>query len=154
MINEIKISGLRGRGGGGYPTGLKWETVSKVESSQKYIVCNGDEGDPGAFMDRAVMEADPHKVIEGMAIAGYACGASNGYIYVRAEYPIAVEKLNKAIKQARKKGILGTQIANSGFSFDLEIRLGGGAFVCGEATALIASVEGNRGNPRQTTPSK
>ncbi|XPV68281.1 MAG: NuoF family protein [Halarcobacter sp.] len=152
VINEIKISGLRGRGGGGYPTGLKWETVSKVESSQKYIVCNGDEGDPGAFMDRAVMEADPHKVIEGMAIAGYACGASNGYIYVRAEYPIAVEKLNKAIKQARKKGILGTQIANSGFSFDLEIRLGGGAFVCGEATALIASVEGNRGNPRQKPP--
>jgi bidirectional [NiFe] hydrogenase diaphorase subunit len=152
VIEEIKLSGLRGRGGGGYPTGLKWETVSKVESDQKYIVCNGDEGDPGAFMDRAVMEADPHKVIEGMAIAGYACGASKGYVYIRAEYPIAVEKINKAIKQATKKGILGTQIANSGFSFDLEVRLGGGAFVCGEATSLIASIEGNRGNPRQKPP--
>lgn len=152
VIDEIKNSALRGRGGGGYPTGLKWETVSKVESDQKYIVCNGDEGDPGAFMDRALMEADPHKILEGMAIAGFACGASKGYIYVRAEYPIAVEKLNKAIKQARKKGILGNQIAQSGFSFDIEIRLGGGAYVCGEATALIASIEGNRGNPRQKPP--
>ncbi len=152
VIEEMKISGLRGRGGGGYPTGLKWETVLKVESSQKYIVCNGDEGDPGAFMDRAVMEADPHKIIEGMAIAGFACGASRGFIYVRAEYPIAVEKLNKAIKQARKKGILGNKIANSNFDFDIEIRLGGGAFVCGEATALVASIEGNRGNPRQKPP--
>lgn len=152
VIEEMKISGLRGRGGGGYPTGLKWETVLKVESSQKYIVCNGDEGDPGAFMDRAVMEADPHKIIEGMAIAGFACGASKGFIYVRAEYPIAVEKLNKAIKQARKKGILGNKIANSNFDFDIEIRLGGGAFVCGEATALVASIEGNRGNPRQKPP--
>lgn len=152
VIEEVKLSGLRGRGGGGYPTGLKWETVYKVESDQKYIVCNGDEGDPGAFMDRAVMEADPHKVIEGMAIAGFACGASKGFIYVRAEYPIAVEKLNKAIKQARLQGILGNNIANSGFSFDLEVRLGGGAFVCGEATALIASIEGNRGNPRQKPP--
>ncbi len=152
VIEEVKKSGLRGRGGGGYPTGLKWETVYKVESDQKYIVCNGDEGDPGAFMDRAVMEADPHKVIEGMAIAGFACGASRGFIYVRAEYPIAVDKLNKAIKQARKKGILGNNIANSSFSFDVEVRLGGGAFVCGEATALVASIEGNRGNPRQKPP--
>ena len=152
VISEVKISGLRGRGGGGYPTGLKWETVSKVQSSQKYIICNGDEGDPGAFMDRAVMEADPHRIIEGMAIAGYACGASQGYIYVRAEYPIAIEKLNKAIKQAKKLGILGVNIANSNFNFDIEIRLGGGAFVCGEATALVTSIEGNRGNPRQKPP--
>ena len=152
VIEEVKTSGLRGRGGGGYPTGLKWETVLKVESDQKYIVCNGDEGDPGAFMDRAVMEADPHKILEGMAIAGFACGASKGFIYVRAEYPIAVEKLNKAITQARKKGILGNRIANSNFDFDIEIRLGGGAFVCGEATALVASIEGNRGNPRQKPP--
>lgn len=152
VINEIKISGLRGRGGGGYPTGLKWEAVSKVDAGQKYIVCNGDEGDPGAFMDRAIMEADPHKIIEGMALAGYACQATKGYIYVRAEYPIAVQKLNKAIKQARRKGILGNQIAESGFSFDLEVRLGGGAFVCGEATALVTSIEGNRGNPRQKPP--
>ncbi len=152
VIEEIKISGLKGRGGGGYPTGLKWETVLKVDSDQKYIVCNGDEGDPGAFMDRAVMEADPHKIVEGMAIAGYACGASVGYIYVRAEYPIAVEKLNRAIKQARSNNILGTRIANSSFNFDIEVRLGGGAFVCGEATALVASIEGNRGNPRQKPP--
>ncbi|XOB61934.1 NuoF family protein [Campylobacterota bacterium DY0563] len=152
VINEIKISGLRGRGGGGYPTGLKWETVAKVEAEQKYIVCNGDEGDPGAFMDRAIMEADPHKIIEGMTLAGYACGATKGFIYVRAEYPIAVQKLNKAIKQARVKGILGNQIADSGFSFDIQVRLGGGAFVCGEATALVASIEGNRGNPRQKPP--
>lgn len=152
VINEIKISGLRGRGGGGYPTGLKWEAVLKVEAEQKYIICNGDEGDPGAFMDRAIMEADPHKIIEGMALAGYACGATKGYIYVRAEYPIAVQKLNKAIKKARKKGILGNQISDSGFSFDLEVRLGGGAFVCGEATALVTSIEGNRGNPRQKPP--
>ena len=152
VIEEVKKSGLRGRGGGGYPTGLKWETVAKVDSEQKYIVCNGDEGDPGAFMDRAVMEADPHKVIEGMILAGFACGATKGYIYVRAEYPTAVEKLNKAIKQAKKYGILGNNIANTNFSFDIEVRLGGGAFVCGEATALITSIEGNRGNPRQKPP--
>ena len=152
VIHEVKVSGLRGRGGGGYPTGLKWEAVSKVESSQKYIICNGDEGDPGAFMDRAVMEADPHKIIEGMALCAYACGANKGFIYVRAEYPEAVKKLNRAIKQARKKGILGSQIANSGFNFDLEVRLGGGAFVCGEATALVTSIEGNRGQPRQKPP--
>lgn len=152
VIEEVKLSALRGRGGGGYPTGLKWETVSKVESDQKYIICNGDEGDPGAFMDRAVMEADPHKVLEGMILAGFACGASKGFIYVRAEYPIAVEKLTKAIKQAKLKGILGNNIASSSFSFEIEIRLGGGAFVCGEATALVASIEGNRGNPRQKPP--
>ncbi|QOG13107.1 NuoF family protein [Arcobacter sp. FWKO B] len=152
IINEVKLSGLRGRGGGGYPTGLKWESVSKVESQQKFIICNGDEGDPGAFMDRAVMESDPHRVLEGMALAGYACGANMGFIYVRAEYPLAVEKLNKAIKQARARGILGQNIASSNFSFDVEVRLGGGAFVCGEATALIASIEGNRGHPRQKPP--
>ncbi len=152
VIAEVKKSGLRGRGGGGYPVGLKWETVAKVDSEQKYIVCNGDEGDPGAFMDRAIMEADPHRVIEGMALAGFACGANKGYVYVRAEYPIAVEKLNKAIKQAKRLGILGQNIAGSNFSFDLEVRLGGGAFVCGEATALVTSIEGNRGNPRQKPP--
>jgi len=152
VIDEVKISGLRGRGGGGYPAGLKWETVAKVDSDIKYIVCNGDEGDPGAFMDRAIMEADPHRVLEGMLLAGYACGATHGYIYVRAEYPIAVEKLNKAIKQARRQGILGNKIANTNFSFDIEVRLGGGAFVCGEATALVTSIEGNRGNPRQKPP--
>lgn len=148
----VKQSGLRGRGGGGYPTGLKWESVAKVESDQKYIICNGDEGDPGAFMDRAIMEADPHLIIEGMALAGYAVGASKGYIYVRAEYPLAVEKLKKAIKQANRYGLLGNKIADSGFDFELDVRLGGGAFVCGEATALVTSIEGNRGNPRQKPP--
>lgn len=152
VIDEVKKSGLRGRGGGGYYTGLKWESVAKVQSEQKYIICNGDEGDPGAFMDRALMEADPHRVLEGMAIAGYACGANMGYIYVRAEYPIAVEKLSRAIKQAKRYGLLGENIAHSNFSFNIEIRLGAGAFVCGEATALITSIEGNRGNPRQKPP--
>ncbi|MGB3961086.1 MAG: NuoF family protein [Sulfurimonas sp.] len=152
VIEEIKKSGLRGRGGGGFYTGLKWESVAKVQSEEKYIICNGDEGDPGAFMDRALMEADPHRILEGMALAGYACGASMGYIYVRAEYPVAVAKLSHAIKQAKKLGVLGANIAHSGFSFDIEIRLGAGAFVCGEATALITSIEGNRGNPRQKPP--
>ena len=152
VVSEIKSSGLRGRGGGGYLTGLKWETVSKVQSTQKYIICNGDEGDPGAFMDRDIMEGDPHKVIEGMIIAGYACVASKGYLYVRAEYPTAIKRLNKAIKQCKKFGILGNNIASSSFSFDLEVRLGGGAFVCGEATALINSAQGNRGTPRQKPP--
>jgi bidirectional [NiFe] hydrogenase diaphorase subunit len=152
VVEIIKQSGLRGRGGGGYPTGLKWESVAKVESDQKYVICNGDEGDPGAFMDRAIMEADPHLIIEGMAIAGYAVGATKGYVYVRAEYPLAVEKLKKAIKQANKYGLLGNKIAESGFDFELEVRLGGGAFVCGEATALVTSIEGNRGNPRQKPP--
>lgn len=152
VIDEVKKSGLRGRGGGGYNTGLKWESVAKVQSEQKYIICNGDEGDPGAFMDRALMEADPHRILEGMIIAGYACGADMGYIYVRAEYPVAVEKLSRAIKQAKKYGFLGENIAHSNFSFNIEIRLGAGAFVCGEATALITSIEGNRGNPRQKPP--
>jgi len=152
IISEIKLSGLRGRGGGGYPTGLKWETVAKVDSIQKYIICNGDEGDPGAFMDRDIMQGDPHKVIEGMIIAGYACGSSKGYLYVRAEYPLAIQKLNKAIKQCKQLGILGNNIASSNFSFDLEVRLGGGAFVCGEATALIHSAQGERGTPRQKPP--
>ena len=152
IIDEIKLSKLRGRGGGGYPTGLKFETVTKVQSKQKYIICNGDEGDPGAYMDRALMEADPHRIIEGMIITAYACGASKGFIYVRAEYPIAVQKLKKAIKQASKHGLLGNNIANSNFCFTLEIKLGGGAFVCGEATALVKSIEGSRGNPRQKPP--
>jgi len=152
VIEEIKKSGLRGRGGGGYPAGLKWETVSKVEATQKYIICNGDEGDPGAFMDRAIMEADPHKVLEGMIIAGYAVGADVGYIYVRAEYPLAVSMLKKAIKSAKRLGILGQSIAGTNFNFNIEVRLGGGAFVCGEATALITSIEGNRGHPRQKPP--
>ena len=152
VIEELKTSGLRGRGGGGYPTGLKWESVSKVQSEQKYIICNGDEGDPGAFMDRAVMESDPHRVLEGMAISGFACGADKGYIYIRAEYPIAVKRLTKAIKQATRVGILGANIAQSGFAFNIEIRLGAGAFVCGEGTALIASIEGGRGHPRQKPP--
>jgi bidirectional [NiFe] hydrogenase diaphorase subunit len=152
VIDEIITSGLRGRGGGGYPTGLKWDSIAKVDSEIKYVVCNGDEGDPGAFMDRAIMEADPHRVLEGMIIAGFAVGATKGFIYVRAEYPLAVEKLKKAIKQAKKKGILGHKIAGTNFDFDIEVRLGGGAFVCGEATALVTSIEGNRGHPRQKPP--
>lgn len=152
IIQEIIKSNLRGRGGGGYPTGVKWDSIAKVDSDTKYVVCNGDEGDPGAFMDRAIMEADPHRVLEGMLIAGFAIGASRGYIYVRAEYPLAVEKLKTAIKQAKKLGILGNKIAGMNFDFDIEVRLGGGAFVCGEATALITSIEGNRGHPRQKPP--
>lgn len=152
VINELKISKLRGRGGAGFPTGQKWEAVAKVPSEIKYIICNADEGDPGAFMDRAIMEADPHSVLEGMAIAGYACGANYGFIYIRAEYPLAIEKLHRAIDQARAKGMLGNKIAHSHFNFDIEIRLGAGAYVCGESTALVASIEGSRGNPRQTPP--
>lgn len=152
VINEIKISGLRGRGGAGYPTGLKWETVGKMPGDQKYVVCNGDEGDPGAFMDRSVLESDPHTIIEAMAIAGYAVGASQGFIYVRAEYPLAVSILQKAIQQAKKYGFLGSQIFNSSFDFKIDIRIGAGAFVCGEETALIASVEGKRGTPRPRPP--
>ncbi|MDR0665709.1 MAG: SLBB domain-containing protein [Helicobacteraceae bacterium] len=151
-IEQVKISALRGRGGGGYPTGLKWESVAKAISDKKYVICNGDEGDPGAFMDRAVMESDPHRVLEGMAICGYAVGADQGFIYVRAEYPVAVERLKRAIKDAERNGLLGQKIAGTPFSFSVEVRLGGGAFVCGEATALIASIEGNRGNPRQKPP--
>ncbi len=152
VIDEIRTSGLRGRGGAGYPTGLKWSTVSKMKSPQKYIICNGDEGDPGAFMDRSVMESDPHLILEGMAIAGYAVGATQGYIYVRAEYPLAIERLKNAIKQARKYELLGENIFGTDFDFSIEIRLGAGAFVCGEETALIASIEGKRGSPRPRPP--
>ena len=152
VIHRITESGLRGRGGGGYPTGLKWSTVSKATGDIKYVVCNGDEGDPGAFMDRSVMEGDPHRVIEGMAIAAYAVGASKGFIYVRAEYPVAVSRLTTAIREARRRGLLGNGIGNTQFSFDIEIRLGAGAFVCGEETALLASIEGRRGTPKPRPP--
>ncbi len=152
VIDTIKKSGLRGRGGGGFPTGLKWEFTSRTEADQKYVCCNADEGDPGAFMDRSVLEGDPHSVLEAMAIAGYAVGADQGYIYVRAEYPIAVKRLEIAISQAREYGLLGKNIFNTGFDFDIEIRLGAGAFVCGEETALMTSIEGKRGEPRPRPP--
>ncbi len=153
VIDEVTRSGLRGRGGGGYPTGLKWVTVSKAEAKQrKYVICNADEGDPGAFMDRSVLESDPHRVLEGMAIAGFAVGADKGYIYVRGEYPLAVARLKKAIIQARKLGVLGSNVCGTTYNFQIEIRLGAGAFVCGEETALIASVEGKRGQPRPRPP--
>lgn len=152
VINEVTRSGLRGRGGAGYPTGLKLSTVAKAQGDTKYIVCNGDEGDPGAFMDRSVMEGDPHRIIEGMAIAGYAVGAHHGFIYVRAEYPLAIERLKKAIRQAQKLGFLGKNIFGTPFDFSLEVRLGAGAFVCGEETALLASIEGKRGTPRPRPP--
>lgn len=152
VVDEIKKSGLRGRGGGGFPTGLKWQFAAKEVNDQKYVICNADEGDPGAFMDRSILEGDPHSVIEAMAIAGYAIGASYGYIYIRAEYPIAVERLNIAIGQARELGLLGKNIFSTDFSFDLELRLGAGAFVCGEETALIASIEGKRGMPMPKPP--
>ena len=152
VIDEIKKSGLRGRGGGGFPTGMKWQFAANQVSDQKYVCCNADEGDPGAFMDRSILEGDPHTVIEAMAIAGYAIGANQGYIYVRAEYPIAVQRLNIAIKQAREYGLLGKNIFGTDFSFDLDIRLGAGAFVCGEETALMTSIEGHRGEPRTRPP--
>ncbi|MFW5709273.1 MAG: NADH-ubiquinone oxidoreductase-F iron-sulfur binding region domain-containing protein [Chloroflexota bacterium] len=152
VIDQIKRSGLRGRGGAGYPTALKWSTVAKAIAERKYIVCNGDEGDPGAFMDRSVMEADPHRLIEGMLIAAYAVGAEEGFIYVRAEYPLAVKRLRHAIRQAEKHGLLGHNICGTHFNFKLDIRLGAGAFVCGEETSLIASIEGKRGNPRPRPP--
>ncbi|MDZ4671820.1 MAG: NuoF family protein [Phototrophicales bacterium] len=152
LIHEITTSGLRGRGGAGYPTGLKWSTVAKTPNATKYVVCNGDEGDPGAFMDRNVMESDPHRVLEGMAIGAYAVGASYGYVYVRAEYPLAVERINKAIRQAEKNKLLGKNIFGTPFSFDVEVRLGAGAFVCGEETALMASIEGKRGTPHPRPP--
>lgn len=152
VIAEVKASGLRGRGGAGFPTGLKWELSKKAEGDIKYICCNADEGDPGAFMDRSVLEGDPHTVIEAMAIAGYAVGAHEGYIYVRAEYPIAVERLEIAIAQARELGLLGKNILGSGFDFDVFVRLGAGAFVCGEETALMTSIEGKRGEPRPRPP--
>lgn len=152
VIEEIKRSGLRGRGGAGFPTGIKWETVAKQSSGTKFVVCNGDEGDPGAFMDRSVMESMPYRLLEGMTIAAYAVGATQGFIYVRAEYPLAIERLNKAIKEARRAGLLGADIMDTDFSFDVHIRVGAGAFVCGEETALIASIEGRRGMPKQRPP--
>ncbi len=152
VVQEITRSGLRGRGGAGFPTGLKWSTVAKMPPGQKYVICNADEGDPGAFMDRSVLESDPHRIIEGMAIAGYAVGADHGYIYVRAEYPLAISRLEKAIKQAKRNNVLGTQIFGSAINFSVEIRVGAGAFVCGEETALIASVSGGRGTPRPRPP--
>jgi len=152
VIHEVTVSGLRGRGGGGYPTGLKWSTVFKAKGQRKFVVCNADEGDPGAFMDRSVLEGDPHRVLEGMAIAAYAVGAEQGYIYVRGEYPLAIERLKKAIKQAERLEFLGTRILDTGFNFRVDLRIGAGAFVCGEETALIASVEGRRGTPRPRPP--
>ncbi len=152
VIQIITDSGLRGRGGGGFPTGRKWSLTAMNKADQKYVVCNADEGDPGAFMDRSVLEGDPHALIEAMAIAGYAIGATQGYVYVRAEYPIAVNRLQIAIDQAREYGLLGKNIFDSGFDFDMEIRLGAGAFVCGEETALMTSIEGNRGEPRPRPP--
>ncbi len=152
VIDEVKKAGLRGRGGAGFPTGLKWEFAAKAEGSPKYIVCNADEGDPGAFMDRSTIEGDPHRLLEGMTIAGYAVGASQGYVYVRAEYPLAVRRLYKAIDDARELGLLGKNILNSGFDFDIDLRLGAGAFVCGEETALLNSIMGLRGEPRPRPP--
>ena len=152
VIKVVSDSGLRGRGGGGFPTGFKWSLCAPNKADQKYVVCNADEGDPGAFMDRSILEGDPHCLIEAMTIAGYAIGATKGYVYVRAEYPIAVDRLQKAIDQAYEYGLLGENIFESGFNFDLYIRLGAGAFVCGEETALMTSIEGNRGEPRPRPP--
>nr|WP_246566497.1 NADH-quinone oxidoreductase subunit NuoF [Tissierella simiarum] len=152
VIQIVKDSGLRGRGGAGFPTGRKWEEAFKYESDKKYVICNADEGDPGAFMDRSILEGDPHSVLEAMAIAGYAIGSDQGYIYVRAEYPIAVQRLQIAIEQAREYGLLGSNILGTNFSFDIELRLGAGAFVCGEGTALMESIEGRRGMPRNKPP--
>ena len=152
VIQTLLDSGLRGRGGGGFPTGLKWKLAAGNKADQKYVCCNADEGDPGAFMDRSILEGDPHAVLEAMAIAGYAIGATQGYIYVRAEYPIAVQRLEIAIKQAREYGLLGKDIFGTGFNFDIDLRLGAGAFVCGEETALMTSIEGNRGEPRPRPP--
>ncbi len=152
VIEEVKRSGLRGRGGAGFPTGLKWEAARKQPPGLKYIICNADEGDPGAFMDRAVLEGNPHSVLEGMIVAAYAIGAEEGYVYIRAEYPLAVERLKKAIGQAREKSFLGKDIMGTGLNFDIKIKLGAGAFVCGEETALIASIEGQRGMPRAKPP--
>ena len=152
VIGEVRRSGIRGRGGAGFLTGMNWDLARKASGERKFVICNGDEGDPGAFMDRSVLEGDPHSVIEGMLIAAYAIGAGEGYIYVRAEYPLAVKRLEKAIKDAEEKGFLGHNIFNSGFSFKLKIKEGAGAFVCGEETALIASIEGKRGTPRIRPP--
>jgi len=152
VVDEVKKSGLRGRGGGGFPTGVKWEITKKQESNEKYIICNADEGDPGAFMDRSILEGDPHSVLEAMAIGGYAIGAENGIIYIRAEYPLAVSRLYIAINQARELGLLGKNIFGTGFSFDIDLKYGAGAFVCGEETALINSCEGKRGEPNYKPP--
>ncbi len=152
VIEQVSRSGLRGRGGAGYPTGLKWTTVAKATAGNKFVICNADEGDPGAFMDRSVLESDPHRVLEGMALAGYAVGASQGYIYVRAEYPLAIKRLRTAIRQAERLGVLGNNLCGTRFSFHIDLRLGAGAFVCGEETALIASIEGKRGSPRPRPP--
>jgi len=152
IIEELKVSGLRGRGGAGFPTWLKWDLTRKVPGDEKYVLCNADEGDPGAFMDRSILEGDPHSLLEAMAIAGYAIGANKGYIYIRAEYPLAIERLKEGIKQAKELGLFGENIMGSDFSFDLEIRMGAGAFVCGEETALIESIEGKRGQPRVKPP--
>lgn len=152
VIEEVKKSGLRGRGGAGFPTWLKWNLAKNSSGSDKYVICNADEGDPGAYMDRSVLEGDPHSVIEGMIIAGYAIGANHGYLYIRAEYPLAIERVQKALTQSYQRGLLGKSILGTPFSFDLEIRLGAGAFVCGEETALLASIEGKRGTPRPRPP--
>jgi bidirectional [NiFe] hydrogenase diaphorase subunit len=152
VLQEVTRSGLRGRGGGGFPAGLKWTTVAKSRGAKKFVICNGDEGDPGAFMDRSVLESDPHRVLEGMMIAGYAVGARMGYAYIRAEYPMAVKRIQNAIKQAQRAGLLGDGICGTNFNFNIEVRLGAGAFVCGEETALIASIEGKRGQPRPRPP--
>lgn len=152
VIAEIKKSGLRGRGGGGFPTGLKWEITKKQESKEKFIICNADEGDPGAFMDRSILEGDPHSVLEAMAIGGYAIGANKGLIYIRAEYPLAISRLNTALQQARELGLLGENIFGTGYSFDINLKYGAGAFVCGEETALINSCEGKRGEPNYKPP--
>lgn len=152
VIAEVTASGLRGRGGAGYPTGLKWSTVHKASGPKKVVICNADEGDPGAFMDRSVLEGDPHRVLEGMAIAGYAVGAEQGYVYVRGEYPLALNRLRTALKQAERLQLLGNRIFETGFNFRIDLRIGAGAFVCGEETALIASVEGRRGTPRPRPP--
>ncbi len=152
IVDEVKASGLRGRGGAGFPTGIKWQAAHDQKAEQKYIVCNADEGDPGAFMDRSILDGDPHSVVEGMLLGGYATGATIGYIYIRAEYPVAIERIGEAIDQARKYGILGKDIFGSGFDFDLELRMGAGVYVCGEETALMASIEGHRGEPRQKPP--
>ena len=152
VINELKTAGLRGRGGAGFPTWMKWNFTKQVKDDEKYVVCNADEGDPGAYMDRSTLEGDPHSILEAMTIAGYTCGASRGYIYIRAEYPLAIKRLEIAMNQAREYGLLGENILGSDFSFDIEIRLGAGAFVCGEETALLASIEGERGMPRPRPP--
>ena len=152
VIDEMKTSGLRGRGGAGFPTFMKWNLAKKEIADQKYILCNADEGDPGAFMDRSILEGDPHSVVEGMIIGAYTIGASKGFVYVRAEYPLAVERLGKAMDDAREMGLLGNNILGTDFSFDLDIRMCSGAFVCGEETALMASIEGKRGEPRPRPP--